>query len=185
MTSLKHYTRGKVGEFDHEQLNQIAALLERIAPLIPKLESLRPELFMRHIVTFDAIIVASEPFVGSQNQWKYSWREAVKTTAAGLWEELPNGRTSNADGEDFYSLATNDWETHNDGAGEDGFGVVVDDTEAGYTVEMLPIPNDVHVTMRVRCAKDGEPFYSFEAPNAYDIVCTNTGGGGIGGPPGE
>lgn len=132
---------------------------------------------VEHRNVFDAITYDRKPMPGQVNRWLYAWTAAVKTdtTITGQWIPVPGGKSSrlnvNNEPDHFALAAQNDWETHNDGVGEEGFGVIVDDPTATYLIEMLPIPNFIHVTMVARRALDGKVFYSFAAPNAYKIIC--------------
>jgi len=118
--------------------------------------------------TFPALITGHEMI--APNYWKYSAVEAVRGTAPDRWVPDPDGRTTTINADTFGIPCFNGFETPNDGAGDEGFGVNVD--EAGFTIAMKPIPNGMKVTIAIHRDIEGNRFWEFEAPNAYTITCS-------------
>lgn len=140
---------------------------QRIVDAISDIENTPPG---RRSVKFkDMLIDSFAPVQDAPNHWKYVCKEAIRTSGD------PEASWANKDGGATVD-AFNDWEAHNDGVNEEGMGVNISSSSTPSTLVMLPIMVGVKVTVWQRTAFNGEVYYSFEAPNAYQVTC-NVGGG--------
>jgi hypothetical protein len=115
-----------------------------------------------------AILTASQAnMLGgtNNNRWLYSWVEAIYHVGQLKWLPNPSGISSNS-----QYTAFNRFENHNNGLVEEGMGVVVG-SNSGVSVTMKAIPSGVVVMLDVLINDSGSTNYTFDAVNAYDVVC--------------
>lgn len=113
------------------------------------------------------IITGSEEIEPDANRWRYSFVEGKFDKDEEQVVLKEGGITSTIEEDDFADPLYNLLESHNDGDGYEGVGIVVgEDIETGGYIEMLPLMNDLPVPA---WRQDG--VWMCAVPNALEYHC--------------
>lgn len=113
------------------------------------------------------IITGSEEIEPDSNRWRYSFVEGKFDKDEEKFVPKEGGVTSTVEEDDFADPLYNLFESHNDGGGYEGVGIVVgEDAETGSYVEMLPLMSDLVVP-----AWRHDEVWMCAVPNPLSVSC--------------